>query len=108
MNHAGTTVLGKEADDLVLALQRVEAERTRFTILSMLVGAILGWAIGMGQLIVIGSWDLLAWGFMPLIPFYSAFGWALFGMIVGGSGLVSKPKISSDKLGEAYPKSDAA
>ncbi len=75
----------------------------------MLAGSILGWAIGVGQLITIGSWDLFYWAWMPLIPFYSALGWALFGMIMGGSGVFSNSK-SIEHIGteKNYLKTDAA
>ena len=53
----------------------------------MVIGAIIGFGIGVGQLVYIGSWDLFYWPYMPMIPIYSALGWLLFGMIVGGSGI---------------------
>jgi hypothetical protein len=55
-----------------------------------MVGVIIGWAVGMVQLIYIGSWPLFYWGFMPLIPIYSALGGALYGMIFGGGGLFAE------------------
>ena len=87
--------MDSELDELVRQLQRAEDERTRCTILSVLVGAILGWAVGMAQLIYIGSWDLFYWAYMPMIPFYMALGGGLFGLIIGGSGVFSRSKVSS-------------
>ena len=87
--------MNSELDELVRELQRAEDERTHYTILSVLVGAILGWVVGMAQLIYIGSWDLFYWAYMPLIPFYMGLGGGLFGMIIGGSGVFSGSKVSS-------------
>jgi ABC-type polysaccharide/polyol phosphate export permease len=83
-------------DELVQELQRAEDERTHYTVLSVLVGAILGWVIGVAQLIYIGSWELFYWAYMPMIPFYMALGGGLFGMIIGGSGVFSRSQVSSD------------
>ena len=80
----------QKADDLVSRLERAEAEQTYQALLSVVIGGILGWAMGVAQLIVIGSWDLFYWAWMPLIPFYNALGLALYGMIIGGSGIFSK------------------
>lgn len=63
----------------------------------MLMGCIIGWIIGVAQLIFIGSWDLFYWTFMPMIPLFSALGWSLLGMIIGGSGLFSKSKVSFEE-----------
>ena len=65
---------------------------TRSIFTSIAAGAVIGWVIGMAQLIYIGSWPLFYWAFMPLIPIYSAVGGALFGMIMGGGGLFAEPK----------------
>src|SRR5262245_61121565 len=80
---ASTFIEETSIEEEILRLQKAEDERTRCTIVASLIGAILGWAIGVGQLIIVGSWDLVAWTYMPLIPFYSGLGWALFGMILG-------------------------
>jgi hypothetical protein len=75
----------------------------------MLVGAILGWAIGIGQLFAIGSWKVVYWAYMPLIPLYSALGWSLFGMIIGGSGVFSKAKAATGVVDELrHPAVSAA
>jgi len=62
----------------------------RHTVIIALIGGIIGWVIGMVQVLFLGSAQLLYWELMPLIPFGSAWGWAMLGMIVGGSGLFSK------------------
>jgi len=70
---------------------------THDTIVIMLIGAIIGWALGMSYMIFLGAWSLFYLELMPLLPFASAFGWAMIGMIVGGSGLFSKvPPSGSD------------
>jgi hypothetical protein len=43
--------------------------RTRDTIVSVLIAGILGWMIGVAQLIFIDSWSLIYWEFVPLIPY---------------------------------------
>jgi hypothetical protein len=55
-----------------------------------MTGVIIGWVVGVAQLIYIGSWPLFYWAFMPLIPLYSALGGALYGMIFGGGGLFAE------------------
>ncbi len=107
--NANAVLLIAKTDNLVEQLQRAEAARTRSIILSMLVGSIFGWAIGVGQLLIIGSWDLFMWAWMPLIPFYSALGWALFGMIMSGSGVFSHSKPAGQTVTEkGYPQRDVA
>jgi hypothetical protein len=63
---------------------------TRSILTCSLVGAIIGWAVGVAQLIYIGSWDLIYWDWMPLIPIYSGVGGALYGMIFGGGGMFTE------------------
>jgi hypothetical protein len=63
---------------------------THDTVVIMLISAILGWALGMAYMIFLGAWQMFYWELMPLLPFASAFGWSMIGMIVGGSGLFSK------------------
>ena len=85
------------------------SENARVTIVTSLIGSIIGWAVGVAQLIVIGSWDLFYWNWMPLIPLYSGLGWALFGMIMGGSGLfMKKPSIAEREAEETYTEAPAA
>lgn len=75
---------------------------------STMAGLIIGGAVGMAQLIYIGSWQLFYWGFMPLIPIYSALGGALYGMILGGGGLLRSlltltVREAAQKSGKATP-----
>jgi hypothetical protein len=67
---------------------------TRSIITSSLVGAIIGWVVGVAQVIYIGSWPLVYWAWMPLLPLYSMVGGGLYGMIFGGG-------MSSGKTSEA-------
>jgi hypothetical protein len=76
---------------------------TRCILTSIVAGAIIGWVIGMAQLIYIGSWPLFYWAFMPLIPIYSALGGALYGMIMAGGGLFAEPKRSATESSAAEP-----
>jgi hypothetical protein len=62
-------------------------KETRSILTSSAAGAIIGWIVGVAQLIYIGSWELIYWWLMPLIPIYSAVGGALYGMIFGGGGM---------------------
>jgi len=91
MYETGAVLIKENTDDLISRLQRAESERTHQMLLSVVIGGIIGWAVGVAQLIVIGSWDLFYWAWMPLIPLYNALGLALYGMIIGGSGVFSKP-----------------
>jgi hypothetical protein len=65
-------------------------QETRSILTCSLVGAIIGWAMGVAQLIYIGSWELIYWAWMPLIPIYSAVGGGLYGMIFGGGMFTEK------------------
>ena len=67
---------------------------TRCILTSTVAGAIIGWAVGVAQLIYIGSWPLIYWAYMPLMPIYSALGGALYGMIFAGGGLFAESKPS--------------
>ena len=51
------------------------------------LGAIAGLLIGILQLLYIDSPALMTWPRMLSLLFWESFGWALFGMIVGGSGV---------------------
>ena len=84
----------KTESDLIDELEHEAKRQTRCIIMSTVAGAIIGWVIGVAQLIYIGSWPLFYWAFMPLIPIYSALGGALYGMIFGGGGLFAKSKVS--------------
>ena len=98
--------MNSELDELVRELQRAEDERTHYTILSVLAGAILGWVVGMAQLIYIGSWDLFYWAYMPMIPLYMGLGGGLFGMIIGGSGVFSRTRASSTTQKADKPRAE--
>jgi hypothetical protein len=62
--------------------------------LGLLIGAVIGWHVGLALLIFIGSPALYQWGGAILIPIGGALGWAALGGIVGGSGVFSKSRIS--------------
>jgi hypothetical protein len=64
--------------------------RNRTMTMCVLGGAIIGFVIGVLQIIIMGSWEFVRWVGMPMMPLYSAAGWALYGMILGGSGIFSK------------------
>ena len=81
---------------------------TRSIITCSLVGAIIGWAVGVAQVIYIGSWELIYWAFMPLMPIYSALGGALYGMIFGGGGLFAEKSIEEEAVSGARGRSHAA
>ena len=95
MNQTARTLFSEEETDVLSVLECAEAERIYCTKLSSVIGALAGWVIGVIQLFAIGSWDFFYWPYMSLIVFYTALGWALFGMIIGGSGLFSK-KVASE------------
>ena len=81
-------------------LERENSERRRHMAFSIVAGAIAGLLIGIAQLMVIGSRQLWNWPFMPMIPLFSALGWALFGMIIGGSGVFAKLSRKTAETGE--------
>jgi thiamine transporter ThiT len=51
------------------------------------LGAIAGLLLGIVQLLYIDSPALMTWPRMSTLLFWESFGWALFGFIVGGSGV---------------------
>jgi hypothetical protein len=57
---------------------------------TVLSAAIIGWLLGVGQLIIMDAWHSAHWVMMPMMPLYSMGGWALYGMILGGSGVFIK------------------
>ena len=88
--------------ELVCTDSRISSSCARHdTIVIMLIYAIFGWAIAMAQMIFLGAWQLFYRELMPLLPFASGFGWSMIGMIIGGSGLFSKPPVS--KKEPEYP-----
>src|SRR5262245_29110887 len=100
MKDTTGVALENTPEDLSLP-QAAETDDTRAMTWSVLVGGFIGWGLGIGQLLFIGSWEFFYWPFMSMIPLYSALGGALYGMILGGSGIFSKPKASnkSRKIG---------
>jgi hypothetical protein len=88
--------------------QNIESQRTHMTVVISLIGVIIGFAVGYAQLAYIGSWELFSWTWMPLIPLYSALGWGLFGMIVGGSGIFLKKEKAEKEPTRSYPEAPAA
>ena len=58
---------------------------------SVKIGSILGffagWLIGVALLLYLDSRELNNWPAVASIPLWNGFGWALYGFIVGGSGL---------------------
>jgi hypothetical protein len=100
MDYGKQIVALREDTNEMRELDRLASERTRQTIAAAAGGAIIGWFIGVGQLIVIGSWALVYWPYVPMIPLYSALGWALFGMIVGGSGVFGKSHPKTERTAE--------
>jgi hypothetical protein len=81
---------------------------TRSIIISSLVGAIIGWVVGVAQVIYIGSWPLVYWSFMPLLPIYSMVGGALYGMIFGGGGIFTEKISGREEAEKRESRSHAA
>jgi hypothetical protein len=71
------------------------------------MGAIIGWAVGVAQIIYIGSWELVYWAWVPLLPIYSMVGGALYGMIFGGGGLFTRES-AGEETSEPRSRSQAA
>jgi hypothetical protein len=108
MNHTTAAGLVNEGEQRSRSLQGPEVDQTHATIVSVLVGSIIGWFMGIAQLIYIGSWEFFYWPFVSMIPLYSALGGALYGMIIGASGVFSKSKLAEDESEGAHIRSDAA
>jgi hypothetical protein len=81
---------------------------TRSIINCTLVGAIIGWVVGIVQVIYIGSWPLVYWAFMPLLPLYSMVGGGLYGMIFGGGGIMLQKSSEPETASETRSRSHAA
>jgi hypothetical protein len=65
--------------------------------MGIVMGFLAGWAIGIALLLYLDSPELNNWPGVPSIPLWQGIGWALYGFIVGGSGLfahVGKKKTS--------------
>jgi hypothetical protein len=71
------------------------SERVHQSKLGLLIGAVMGWHVGLALLIFIGSPALYQWTGAALIPVGGALGWAALGGIVGGSGVFSKSRVSA-------------
>ncbi len=52
--------------------------------LAVVAGAIVGWILGLVQIVYVASPTLTLSPLMPAIPIFSALGWSLYGLIVGG------------------------
>jgi len=55
--------------------------------MGIVMGFLAGWAIGIALLLYLDSPELNNWPGVPSIPLWQGIGWALYGFIVGGSGL---------------------
>ena len=75
---------------------------------TILASAIVGWFIGVGQLLIMGSWEFFYWSLMPMVPLYTALGWGIYGMILGGAGLFSKSSRKELRENEATRTAHAA
>jgi len=58
-------------------------------------GAIVGFIFGLGFVFLSGSPEFIHWGGMLSIPIAESAGWALFGMILGASGILAVTTVSS-------------
>jgi len=70
-------------------------ERRRYTIPSILLAGITGWALGVAQLAILGGQNFGNWDSIPLLPLFSALAWSSMGMVLGGSGLFAKTRVLS-------------
>jgi cell division protein FtsX len=52
-----------------------------------LLGFFAGWLLGITLLLYLDSKALNNWPGVPSIPLWNGIGWAIYGFIVGGSGL---------------------
>lgn len=85
------------------------SERSQAMAMSVAIGAIIGWILGVAQLIIMNSWEMFYWVGMPMMPIYSAGGWALYGMIIGGGGLFTKSEtVVANSEQDARSKQQAA
>jgi formate/nitrite transporter FocA (FNT family) len=82
----------KTAVDTTIAADALPSVRTvpdykLSTMRGIGLGAIAGLIVGILQLLYIDSPALMTWPRMSSLLFWESFGWALFGFIVGGSGV---------------------
>jgi len=95
---------GVKPTDVLLLSQRASLEwiacpdpqRNRSIKAGVLWGSFIGWMIGLAMLIYVPALIHSAGAFS--IPGFSAFGWALFGLIVGSGGLLATPALPSSLL----------
>jgi hypothetical protein len=73
-----------------------ESQINRSIKAGVLGGALVGWLIGLGTLLYVP--ELMRSMGALSIPAFTAFGWALFGMIVGSGGLFARPALPSSLL----------
>jgi hypothetical protein len=55
--------------------------------IGIVLGFLVGWAIGVALLVYLGSDELNNWPGVPSIPIWYGIGFATYGFIVGGSGM---------------------
>ena len=73
------------------------------------IGFLAGWAIGIALLLYLDSRELNNWPGVPSIPLWNGIGWALYGFIVGGSGLFAHlGRKRKDALPESVTQKQAA
>lgn len=79
--------------------------------MGVVMGFLAGWAIGIALLLYLDSPALNNWPGVPSIPLWQGIGWALYGFIVGGSGLfahIGKKKASVPNAAVAKGAAQAA
>jgi hypothetical protein len=95
---------GIKPKDVLFLTQRASLEwiacpdpqRNRSIKAGVLWGSFIGWMIGLAMLIYVPALIHSAGAFS--IPAFTAFGWALFGLIVGSGGLLARPALPSSLL----------
>jgi len=71
-----------------------DAHRNRSIKAGVLWGSLIGWVVGLGMLLYVPA--LIHSAGALSIPAFTAFGWALFGLIVGSGGLLARPALPSN------------
>src|SRR5678816_2318333 len=95
--------LGFRPEDVIVArevsevenLIHTEAEMNRSTLIGVVYGAIAGFLMGLGQMVILGPTIWSMWG-AAAIPIFNAGCWALIGSIVGCGGILSSRKVSPE------------
>jgi len=62
--------------------------------IGMVVGFLVGWAIGVALLLYVNTPQLNQWAWVPSIPIWNAIGWSLYGMIGGSGGIFADARFS--------------